>query len=330
MSKLARRNFEEQATLRTQREAVTGWLRDTICPRCYIGFSSVVGDSQFANLGVVLMAALADVVTVVGQPREVMADTGRGPEHDTVAASMTLTARTVRITGAAAGSVVERVYESDDLGEVIERRPDRKRKSSDVDDRDEENHGNEAARPSTKQVPSLRTSHSSDGDNLEHRRHPAMRRDLSSQTSHAPTRTTVPREQSKTMGKDTRKAVPGTRLDLATSSTDSVSPTQRPAILEDKGSPQSLNVDQQHHTQSGQEQEFTPSIETMLPGHTNPDLQTRTQTTQRAKSTNAALGDHADILETGERNKRGGEKTPKKGKIKKKKNAIDDLFAGFG
>lgn len=322
MSKLARRNFEEQATLRTQREAVTGWLRDTICPRCYIGFSSVVVDSQFANLGVVLMAALADVVTVVGQPRQVVADTVRGPEHDAVAANMTLTARTVRITGTAAGSTVERIYDSDDLGEVIERRPDRKRKSSDVDDRDEEDHGNEAARP-TKQVPSLRTSHPSDADNLEHRRYPAVRRGLSS-------RAAAPGEQSKTVGKDTRKAVPGTKLNLATG-TDSVSPTQRPTIPEDKDAPQSLNVNQEHDIQSGQEQESTSATETMVTGRTNPDLQTRTQKIQRAKSTNVARGDHADVAETGEPNKRQGEKTPKKSKSKmKKKNAIDDLFAGFG
>ncbi|KIV90919.1 hypothetical protein PV10_05521 [Exophiala mesophila] len=309
MSQRARRNFEEQAALRTQKEAVTAWLRDTICPRCYVGFSSVVVESQFANLGVVLMAVLADVVAVVGQPREVTASKARGHDNDPVATSITLTARSVRITGTAAGSVVDRVYDSDDVGEVIERRPDKKRKTSEVDDGDDQEHGNEAGGSSSKQVPSSRVND-------------AQRRGLSSEASHAPpSRTPGPRElPSKTTAQETRKPPPGRRLGLATTSTASVAPTRRPMLPEHKDSQESGDLDQENPAETVPEPESPSTTRPiMVAGQANP-VTLRKSKTQTPKST--------DIAETSERKKREGEKKATKGK-KKKKNAIDDLFAGF-
>ena len=337
MSQRARRNFEEQATLRTQKEAVTAWLRDTICHRCYVGFSSVVVESQFANLGVVLMAVLADVVAVVGQAREVTAGKARGHDNDPVATStstsMTLTARSVRITGTAAGRVVDRVYDSDDVGEVIERRPDKKRKTSDVDDGDDEDedeeYGNEAGagHSSSKQVSSSRVD---DG----------QRRDLSSEASHAPppsTRTPGPRElpSKTTAAQDTRKPPPppppGRRLlGLATtSSTASVSPTRGPMLPEHQDSQESLDLDQETNPAETVPQSESPSTTpSMVPGQANPVPLGKSKT-QRPKSTKIAETSERDKREEGEEKAtKGKEKTKTKTK-KKKKNVIDDLFAGF-
>ncbi|OTB06923.1 hypothetical protein M426DRAFT_318637 [Hypoxylon sp. CI-4A] len=47
------------------------WLRDVLVPKCYVAFSQLTADNQFATLGVVLLGALAQVnavcVQVVGE-----------------------------------------------------------------------------------------------------------------------------------------------------------------------------------------------------------------------------------------------------------------------
>ncbi|KAI1661721.1 hypothetical protein F4813DRAFT_345542 [Daldinia decipiens] len=54
------------------------WLRDVLVPKCYLAFSQLTADNQFATLGVVLLSALAQVnaacVHLVGEAAEVSRD----------------------------------------------------------------------------------------------------------------------------------------------------------------------------------------------------------------------------------------------------------------
>lgn len=130
-AKEVRRRFEEEAQIRSEVEVWSDWLRDVLVPRAYVGFTGLVGHGQFANLGVVLVGLLADVAAVVGAPTALdrhtethgrdggnRADSSRG-DGDGVARS--LAATSLRVTGLQSGAVVERTYDSDDLGEVVER-----------------------------------------------------------------------------------------------------------------------------------------------------------------------------------------------------------------
>jgi hypothetical protein len=92
-----------------------------------------VADKQFANLGVVLVGVLADAMSVVGPPTPSKEeDTSTSAERDGEDVSMkmkmngkptslTVTATSLRITGLQSGELVERMYDSDDTGEVVER-----------------------------------------------------------------------------------------------------------------------------------------------------------------------------------------------------------------
>lgn len=135
-----RLSFERQAELRSQREVLESWIRETLVPGCYVAFSSLVADTQFANLGVVLMGCLADVVEVVGlmktvervpaPPANKMENTTRG--HDTYVTAVE--GWSTAVTGPDMGVVVRRVYEGsdreveatektiqDDLGVIVKR-----------------------------------------------------------------------------------------------------------------------------------------------------------------------------------------------------------------
>ncbi|KAF3064778.1 hypothetical protein GL218_01458 [Daldinia childiae] len=54
------------------------WLRDILIPKCYLAFSQLTADNQFATLGVVLLSALAQVnaacIHLVGEAAEVSHD----------------------------------------------------------------------------------------------------------------------------------------------------------------------------------------------------------------------------------------------------------------
>ncbi|KAL7626267.1 RNase MRP subunit [Parahypoxylon ruwenzoriense] len=59
-----------------------GWLRDVLVPKCYIAFSQLAADNQFATLGVVLLGALAQVhvacVRLVGDAATLSLDDKEG------------------------------------------------------------------------------------------------------------------------------------------------------------------------------------------------------------------------------------------------------------
>ena len=55
---------------------MTEWIREVLVPECYVRFSVLIadGDGGFANLGVVLVAAVAGLSGVVGLPKEAKSD----------------------------------------------------------------------------------------------------------------------------------------------------------------------------------------------------------------------------------------------------------------
>ncbi|KAJ9612205.1 RNase MRP subunit [Cladophialophora chaetospira] len=147
-----RKRFERETQLRGEQEVWRNWLREVLVPRAYLSFSGLVGDVQFANLGVVLMGLLADVVSVVGSPTSDegsddgagvpnIGDTRTGGGDFASSKARTLLATSLTRTGLQSGELVERQYDSDDLGEVIERKLDdqvaRQKQVTGADDADE-------------------------------------------------------------------------------------------------------------------------------------------------------------------------------------------------
>ncbi|OQU99620.1 hypothetical protein CLAIMM_05230 [Cladophialophora immunda] len=133
-AKDARERFERETQIRREKDVWVDWTRQVLVPKAYLGFSGLVSDTQFAHLGSVLVGLLADLVSSVGLPtpsqqeeveqgRTVTTAT-RGGQSDTATAAKprSLTAKNIRVTGSQSGEVVERTYESDDLGEVVERK----------------------------------------------------------------------------------------------------------------------------------------------------------------------------------------------------------------
>lgn len=126
-AKEVRKRLEQETEIRRERDVWVDWSREVLVPRAYVGFTTLVGDSQFAVLGVALVGILADIMSVVGAPMrlESVGEEGQKKESSTgrpQAGVRTLAATSLRGTGVQTGEVVERMYEGhDDVGEVIER-----------------------------------------------------------------------------------------------------------------------------------------------------------------------------------------------------------------
>jgi hypothetical protein len=129
----ARRRFERESELRAEKSLWMERVRETLVPTAYLNVSAVVADVQFANVGVVLVGILADVMSIVGPPSSIQADrkteasrsnhikAGRKEIIPENIQAGSLKATSLRVTGLQSGELVERQYESDDLGEVVER-----------------------------------------------------------------------------------------------------------------------------------------------------------------------------------------------------------------
>ncbi|EXJ86494.1 hypothetical protein A1O3_03445 [Capronia epimyces CBS 606.96] len=128
-AKEVRKRFEQESQIRRERDLWFDWMREVLVPRAYVGFTGLVSDSQFAALGVVLVGILADVMSVVGAPTRSVDEDDRGEQAlhaDKVTSkeqggARVLTATSLKVTGLQSGEVVERIYHSDDVGEVVER-----------------------------------------------------------------------------------------------------------------------------------------------------------------------------------------------------------------
>lgn len=116
-----RERFETESRLRSRREVLTEFLQEHLVPKCYLAFSGLVADTQFANLGVVLMALLAGVAAGengVGLPKHDHMLTGDQPVATTFGVSdddiheeydeMVVTS--TKMTGEDQGEIVERIY----------------------------------------------------------------------------------------------------------------------------------------------------------------------------------------------------------------------------
>ncbi|KAI1627086.1 hypothetical protein EDD37DRAFT_605914 [Exophiala viscosa] len=123
-AKQVRKLFEQESQIRRDREIWNEWIRETLLPRAYLGFSGLVADTQFAHLGVVLVGILADVMSVVGPPTAPKDDQKNTLQAESKSKPMSLKAISLRVTGPQSGEIVERMYDSDDLGEVVERTAD--------------------------------------------------------------------------------------------------------------------------------------------------------------------------------------------------------------
>ena len=74
--------FDNERLLLLERERMTEWTREVLIPECYVRFSVLVadGDGGFANLGVVLVAAVAGLSGLVGLPKEADEEVMKGVE----------------------------------------------------------------------------------------------------------------------------------------------------------------------------------------------------------------------------------------------------------
>lgn len=135
-SEQVRRDFETEAHLRSHKEFLQDHVREVLVPRCYVTFSSLVSDSQFANLGVVLVAALSEIACGkdgVGAVRTVQIEEKpafselirmeeQAQEEKDIPLSWpgSLVGTNTKITGEDHGEVVERVYDRHPSHNVIE------------------------------------------------------------------------------------------------------------------------------------------------------------------------------------------------------------------
>lgn len=124
-SEQVRHTFEIEARLRSQREVLDEHIREVLAPQCYVTFSGLVADSQFGNLGVVLVAFLSELVCSpegVGPMRAIQDDESSlnkaDSEEETTKSwtpdwSRSLIVTSTRATGEDQGEIVERVYDRD-------------------------------------------------------------------------------------------------------------------------------------------------------------------------------------------------------------------------
>jgi len=129
-----RDTFEMEAELRERKDMWTEWTREVVVPKAYLAFSSVVGDKQFAALGVALMGLLGDVGAVAGLPKATRATEGRPAPAPATDPTGRVMASIVTITGAEGRELADSVHDLDELGEVVERstKQPKKKKQEDV------------------------------------------------------------------------------------------------------------------------------------------------------------------------------------------------------
>jgi len=99
-AKVVRRHLEEEAQIRREVDVWSDWIREVLVPRAYVG--------------------------VVGAPTASQEDGDGGTGLQTESfkgggKARSLAATSLRVTGLQSGGVVDRMYDEDDLGELVER-----------------------------------------------------------------------------------------------------------------------------------------------------------------------------------------------------------------
>ncbi|KAF7511363.1 hypothetical protein GJ744_004928 [Endocarpon pusillum] len=98
-----------------EKEHLERWVREVLIPGAWLAFSTLVADTQFSTLGVVLTAVLARVGKILGLPKTEQQALGMEIKLKS------LLAASVRQTGQDAGEIVLREY-VEDMGNLVERR----------------------------------------------------------------------------------------------------------------------------------------------------------------------------------------------------------------
>lgn len=311
-AKETRRRFELEAQVRHERELMGERIREVLGPRCYVVFSGIVADTQFANLGLVLMGVLSEIAGVVGLPQDSGAEMDerqgliQGAQKTTEQAR-SLTAHSLHVTGPERGTLVERVYDSDDLGEVVERQ----RESSEVQESTKGQQIGDDTRPASLAMgtedivdETLNTSTKAQAEVGDSQPQPV---DIEMEEEPAPV---IPsgaaiNQRMPPAAKDNKKPTQAmrdrqTRPSTTSSQTSSTAPLPPP--------PKSTPSIQQ------------PSTKSSAP---YPTTEAKPLNTQKKRSGRDSPGTPEEIKEKSKKSKSIK-------KTKKKKNAIDDMFAGFG
>lgn len=303
------------------------WTQEEVVPGAYVAFSAVVADIQFANLGVVLVTIVAEVAGIVGLPEVV-----RDQNNETMAMAArgkagTVTAESLRVTGVDAGVVTERVYDSDDLGEVVERKdvPTKERRQLEI----EQNHSLSTEKANAR--------HSDEQEAAQ--RIPGLHHGTQEATSKETNATRIPSKRT-TPALDIPSIAVEQPRDLVKAS---VRTSARPTSTTDK--PQTLNhaiptteaaaTSRQHRRSPGPSQAPQPPIRSnILP------TSTEDKDTKKRKDPNPSK----DISKSEKKKKKPStdntkEKTNGRKPLRKDKktktttktsNAVGDIFANFG
>lgn len=128
-SEKVRQRFERETTLRGRKEVLEEHIREVLVPKCWVNFTGLVGDSQFANLGVVLVGLVGRIASGdggLGLPNWRAGEGVRSVGIGTKAAREKRTKQkgsfgggyvigtSTRVTGEDQGEVVERSYDPGD------------------------------------------------------------------------------------------------------------------------------------------------------------------------------------------------------------------------
>ncbi len=127
-----RRRFKTERELVLRREELAEWICEVLIPACYVRFSVLMadGDGGFANLGVVLVAAVAGLGAAIGLPKgsveEAMESVGHSVDAgvESVKHQRLAVGRSEVVRGRAGvgqGEVQADMDLGDDFGTVVER-----------------------------------------------------------------------------------------------------------------------------------------------------------------------------------------------------------------
>ncbi|KIX10373.1 uncharacterized protein Z518_01455 [Rhinocladiella mackenziei CBS 650.93] len=331
-AKEIRKRFEQETQVRREKGVWTDWIREMLVPRAYVGFTGLVGDSQFANLGVVLVGILGDVMSAVGPPTildeeeesrsgvvtregEKMSRTMADEEYGKTKARSPTTS-SLRVTGLQSGEIVGRMYDGDDFGEVVERRKDKN--SEQGNDASREEDAAAPAAPASASASEVEDTHididaqdrNVDGDGpmlthdpkpVQHQSHPPVHGD---NRQHPETTSKATRAQSGSV--NARAQLTPLTNARAFSGSNSTAP--------------SLALTAQSNSLT------TPTSMPHLPSHPTAPRRSNKDTDKPQGRRGKNRGTKGKEKESDTKHEKERIKSMSKSK---KKNAIDDVFAGF-
>ena len=131
-----RQKHERESSLRSKKDVLEEHARELLIPRCYVSFSGLVTDSQFANLGVFLISVLSSIASStggVGLPQESRLVQATSDRIDRPAGLISVAVRSTKMTGEDHGETIDRVYDSSE-GLVSEIKSGVQKSQPDIDE----------------------------------------------------------------------------------------------------------------------------------------------------------------------------------------------------